>query len=327
MMRRQASLGFQLVDQYVRERDAKTSDEETLNALKRNGPMPGPLGPVDFHVVTGGTPNSKSDLKLHVTQNSSGVYVFTGLVSRTGGDTETRLPAGDYNVRISSRFYRTIETGVIRIPAADPRHALQTFDLVPNHAYPFPRGGSPRGGDRPTLLRGTLHEPGGAPLEGAIIHVEVTYPTSAATVPRDSEWKRSYLTEASGQWVFVVPDDLLAGNSPVARVAIRYPGSEREHTRQILLKPWATTLLSETGLRGRVQNVGGVSIPSAVVRVQGHPAHALSDDSGEWSYFFRFPDNTIGEVTVNATVNGRQKTHTLTPVIGQTTQVPDFIFD
>lgn len=211
---------------------------------------------------------------------------------------------GSYTLRIDSDLYAPY-TAAVQVPTPDTatRCALQ-----PGYAYPFGGGGLSAPTAAPTLLRGTFERYDGTGQAGATVAL-----TAGA-------YTAQYLTDASGQFVLVIPDPVPATVSLVITDA----GAGKTSLPKVAVSAGTTTVVPQTVLTGRVVStvLGGtvqLSSPSVAVNVAA---------DGTWRVVLP-PDQRPGTVAVSATVPGqRKKTQskiTVTP--GQVVTVPPFVFN
>jgi hypothetical protein len=327
--RRTAQLGFELIDDYARRRHTKQGDAESL----QRAPSPGPIGPVRFQVSAreedGAVQRLAKPLTMEMRRTPSGVFGFSGLVTQADDDRKLRLPAGRYEVRISSQNYQTMITPKFDFPATNPRQALQQYSLKPGYAYPFAKGGSTRGRDRPTLLRGNLHHSDGQPVDGAIVNAKIPIPIAVDRRAAGGNWEDEYLTDEAGQWVLVVPDNVFSdGGLPNATIHITYPDGATVPENMPELLQWKDNPLSETVLRGNVVNGERIGIPRAMVGVRHRSGQTTTDNNGDWTYYFRAGPVIAPTVQVTAEVAGQPpQTQNAHPIVHEEVTVPSFTFN
>jgi hypothetical protein len=192
---------FDLEDHYAREQAGR-------------GRHPRPFGPIKFYAVGQVVNLSRRDfyepLELVVQRNPSGYHLFFGVIRLPNGEKRrSYLADGTYMIRVESRYYQRDEWRVT-LPMSDPK-VPTFFDLLPGYMYPFPKASTLSGGLGPTLLRGGVYD---ANRQGiARITVEVVGKEHIA-----------YLTDESGQWVLVFPDD--PDDPPPDNVTVRFKLSD-----------------------------------------------------------------------------------------------------
>jgi hypothetical protein len=297
--RRLMAIGiFDLEDRYARE-------------LRVGESHPRPIGDVRIvlvgRMVGGQREEFPEPLTPVIRRNPSGYHLFFGRVKAWDGVDRAVLSPGTYIVRVESQFYQPTERDDIVLPRPD---AAYFFDLQPGVAYPFPARVSRSAG--PTLLRGSLHHQGGAPIAGALI--EVAAPGAAAT---------PYRTGEDGQWVLAFP---LGQPSGDVAVRITLPDAVPVVlTAQVV--QGRETSLQQTALRGWVVNAAGFGIRGATITVSGQPGQSTTDADGRWFYYFAL-DQPAAQVRVTAALpDGQSLSQDNQPVQpGAATMVPTFRF-
>lgn len=326
---RRAEAIFALVDTYLRDRSgpaafAPPRGELAFSIVARNGVA-----------VVGATP------KLIVTRNESGYFLSFGRVQVTDSDGRTRVEriqhsAGIpdlYGIRIQSEFYQTVDFQ-LTLPALDPSTPI-AVELVPGPHYPFRNVSSgsawigasqcasppQRTGIGPTLLRGSLHDTAGSPVESTEITVQTRSNlggwTALAAPARTNE---------IGDWVVVLP--VSQQTMPVS-IAIERAGLPTLQITGLCAIDGRETVVREAALRGSVQR-DGVGVAGATIAVAGRPATVTSGSNGAWAYYFRL-DDQLGarstRVQVRATLpSGEQLITTTYTAPHATAIVPAFRF-
>lgn len=294
-----ATLVFDLEDAYARRRGTR-------------GLHPRPIGPVDYRllgrVVGGVRQDFDHPLPLVIRRNPSGYDLCFGQVELPG-HTCRRVPEGTYALRITSpyAFYQPIEQEDIVLPRPATAYA---FDLEPGYAYPFPTETLP-GGRGPTLLRGTWLGRDGRGIAGVAVQVVGN--------------TRVCVTDSTGEWVLVFPDD-----QPTGDITVRFeaPGGTAETVPDVLVVGGRAASLRQTALRGWTMTAAGAPIGGASVAVSGQPASVTSRLDGSWSYYFPLPQSPPTVVSVTASLpDGRTQTCPTVQVHPRSTVlVPSFPF-
>jgi hypothetical protein len=166
-------------------------------------------GPVTFQLTAIGTGPGRQELDpawtLPVIRGASGAFISDGTLADPAGRRSRPVgPALDVEITVTGRAYRatapTPPPGapsgpqLVNLDPSQPTVTVTPFPVAlwPGYGYPFP--GSPYGY---SIVRGeVLLAPGGAGVGQA----QVTATTTAG------DWSDAYLTDRTGQWVFVVPD-------------------------------------------------------------------------------------------------------------------------
>lgn len=267
-----AELIFDLEDRYARDRGVR-------------GRHPRPIGPLTFRAtgrVVGGAMQALSpSLELEVGRSPTGYYLFFGTVLLPGKTRHAHaLVPGTYRVVVESSFYQRLERQDIVVPESDTPYF---FDLESGYAYPFPTESTLSGGRGPTLLRGSLHHPGGEGIAGALIRV--------AGVSNE------YRTDETGQWVLVFPDSQPSG--PVV-AQMDLPDGSVINLPNVGVVQGREAGLAQAALRGWVTTTAGVGLAGATLRVGGHPGGATTASDGSWFYFFGMdqPATTVNVTAV-----------------------------
>lgn len=141
-------------------------------------------------------------VRLKLVANPSGVQVSFNRVDGADGATYAGYFApGRYDVVVRSPFYRAFPLDGAPFPdGADAalRELPVAVALEPGYAYPFPRLRRQNGKMQPTLLRGLIDC---APASAGGFLIEAVRIRTVAP----------YLTDESGQWLLVLPDDFETG--------------------------------------------------------------------------------------------------------------------
>jgi hypothetical protein len=255
------------------------------------GRHPRPFGGVKYHLVGhmqgGARVDYAAPRELVVVDTPSGYAVFFGLLREADGSVRRFEPEdGTYVIKVDAQFYQPSEH-LIHLP--EPA-AAQSIDLEPGYAYPFPDA-SLRNGGAPALLRGTVHEAGGAGVAG--VAVEIVGQSNIC------------LTDDGGQWVLVLREGWPGGD-----VTVRFsrPGGAVEEVASVPVSRGGGSALRQAGLRGWVRSAAGVPIAGARIEVGGHPGSAVPAQDGSWCFYFGLnqPDEVV---SVSASLpDGRRQT-------------------
>jgi hypothetical protein len=173
-------------------------------------------------LLVGRTSVRERDVGAVAIQNPSGYYVFTDLVGTS------------FTVRVENACYFGQEISV-QIPSLDPRNPVVAATMKPKYLYPFPAAS--------TLIRGTVIDQVGGPVEGARVTVV------GSSVRND--------TEADGRFVLyfgpVTEDDVVVsgthryvkvGSSTTLRVRVRHPSYATKTTTIGTVEESSTKLLT-----------------------------------------------------------------------------------
>ena len=295
---------------------------------------PRPIEPLRFYLV--GTYQGVNlqrfpePVRLLIQTNADGYYLFFGQ-ERVDERTKRNmfLQDGDYQVRVESPYYQTAEirvhipVGNLNFPppgSPDPTLGY-TISLQPGPAYPFPDlvplhmapgagcNEPPAGGRRgPTLLRGSLQNFDGKPMEQATI--------SVAGVPIVGK------SGMTGDWVLWFPDSQNTG--PVT-VRIETPEQGSFNLTGVCVIRGREMSLSQTSLRGWVTRQG-VGIGGVRITISGQSQSVRTAPTGEWRFYFPL-DFSGGPVTVTAALpNGTNPSQQIQSVTRASVIVPTFRF-
>ena len=146
---------------------------------------------------------------LSVVQGASGAFISYGVIVDPEGDRRRPIgPALEVDVTVVGPAYRATHLApqaaaggaapagpqLVNLDPSQPTVAVTPFpvELGPGYGYPFPA--SPVGY---SIVRGEVRSGGtGAGVDQAQV-------TGSATA---GNWSDSYVTDSTGQWVFVIPD-------------------------------------------------------------------------------------------------------------------------
>jgi hypothetical protein len=190
------------------------------------------------------------------------------------------LSDGVYDVQVEADAYRP-ERILLDVPNPDPGSPIPV-PLRPGHGYPFPNR-APLGdviapgscvpnlqpeGRGPSLLRGSLHEPDGTPVDGA----SVIAPGVAGP----------FVTGPTGDWVLVLPE---WRNTGLVTVRVALPDGSRFDVPRVCVVRGREVALRETALRGWVLQRGG-AVRGAAITVAGRPGQSTTGADGGWFHYF-----------------------------------------
>lgn len=182
---------FDLIDRFARDRG--------VNAAAR------PIGQLTIlaigEFVDGALQRWPHPLRLVLVQNPAGYRLFFGQTKDSQKPHTKRRDclqiSHTYRLRIESEYYQTIEDNYSLAELPDtqnpnnPYPQLQSIDLEPGYAYPFPRLSN----NEPTLLRGHVHASDGTGI--ADVHISIA-----------GEGFDYKTTDKTGQWVLVLPVEM-----------------------------------------------------------------------------------------------------------------------
>jgi hypothetical protein len=284
-----ASLILDVVDEYASASDASASPVRPTGALSFS------LAPLGAGATNLGTP-----IPLATIANPSGYRLWFGQ-RQDGGPS---LDPGNYELRIESDLYAPFSAQV-RVPTSDTAIGCA---LQPGYAYPFGGGGLAAANAAPTLVRGTLQRITGAGQAAATVVL-----TAGA-------YGGQYVTDASGQFVLVVPDPVPA----TVALEIAYADGTKTSLPGIAVISGTTTVIPQTVLMGRVVS----AVRGATVQLSSPAVSVGVAPDGTWQMVLP-PGQKPATVTVSATVPGQRKKSQsklkITP--GQLVTVPPFVFN
>jgi hypothetical protein len=255
----------------------------------------------------------------------SGTLLFSGRALPRRDAAAKVIPPGRYRCRITSDYYQEL-----RLEAELAAGVHRIVELLPGYAYPFPASATlskddpPRTLDGLTAVRGALHRFDGAGVAGAT--VELVEPSSGTF--------GDYRTDASGQWIVIVPGDVSFPVPPPGATAqmlegtmrITLPNESPFDLAGVTIVRGREVGLAQTAVRGWVQTISGAPIGGGVVVIGGHPGQVTTGPAGEWFYYFGLADSP-GQVTITATTRDGATLSQLHPVVERAmTTVPTFRF-
>ena len=242
--------------------------------LGMRGERPQPIGPLRFFIrqrlsSRGSAPEGGAPLvRLDMCRNPTGHFIFFNTV--TSADGIRRQPyfsPGRYELQVEGDFYQTLV-----VPDVDLPHGSAALEvrMQPGYRYQFTQVRQPGNGNL-TLLRGRVAAADGSGVADALVEVE------------DSDPPARYMTDGSGQFVFVFPE-FRADRDCAVRVTV--PGQPEPWVADVRVKAGQSTSLHLTRMRGRVIDKAGQGIAGVKLSVRGLNGATLSDALGEWSYTF-----------------------------------------
>jgi hypothetical protein len=320
--------------------------------LGTKGPVAPPLGSISCEINRQIAPIAATfepPLILWTIRNPSGFLICDGTYAREGS-TASRfpLPDGTYRLRISGTYYQDLEFNLVWPPAHDDVRVPADNALLPSAAYPFPQilpktfqEPPPANLKRPysrgfTLIRGSVFEASGKPVEGAkaelVNFVATPFPGGSNPPP----WTLlSCVTGESGDWAILLPDRLRFKNveptttAPVTHpVTIRVTFPDASTINLTHTVPLGTEFsVTQTALRGRTVDTRGLPIAGVEVSTSLNADRVRSRDDGQWSLYFPLNQEGNPAVTVTATTAGGASQSATTAVVnGKTSVVPTFAF-
>jgi hypothetical protein len=177
-------------------------------------------GGVAFRLNAIGVGLARQDLDpawtLPVIRGASGAFISDGtLLDPAGRRSRPVGPPLNMEITVTGRAYRATALPavagapggpqLVNLDPSQPTAIVTPFPVAlwPGYAYPFP--GSPSGY---SIVRGAvLRGPAGAGVGKAQVNA------TAAT----GNWSDAYLTDGTGQWVFVIPDAQAGAGTVTAR--------------------------------------------------------------------------------------------------------------
>lgn len=306
------------------------------DALISSGGPVRPQGALTFTIsprpagAGGGAPEDA--LEMIVRPNDSGYRLFFGKVWQFDGGSRTRrrfVPGpGNYTLSIVSELYQPLSLAVdfsqrdARVPLElklTPGSAYPFDDISPVHADAFARLG-PGDSIRPrlgaTLLRGTLRDRNGTPVEGATIRGTSPPPVFGISTVSDER----------GEWYLLFPESLYVTTGTI-RVSIERPGGVPAiNVAGVDVAQGRASSLLQTSLAGQVQELSGVAAAGAQVQVTNFPGGVTTGADGRWTYVFDpgkpalstttvEVEATLGDRSAKATVPIRPRLHNTVPTL------------
>ena len=288
------------------------------------GRVPPVLGEVNFFITRRLTPPAvtyEPPLELISWTNRSGFFLFSGEVRRPDRPGTFMLGAGQYHWLVESDYYQTSEFNDVW-PPAKLYDRTADLKLVPAPAYPFPEPVLEQPDLIVTLVRGTLFNAGGEPVEG--VPIELTAPV----LPPRFEGFVKCLTNKRGEWLLCfiekerrdpvdpVPD------FPNSRIHVGLPGAAAYDISPLEIKPGQENSVRQTALRGGVIKPGGVPLAGVKITTSVAAGEAISKSDGRWFFYFELKQ-AAAAVTVTATTpDGLTNTAQTQIVPGRTVVVP-----
>jgi hypothetical protein len=263
------------------------------------------LGPMRFSLIardpgTGSEQPLEPPVALATITNPSGFQLWFG----ARGDGGLPPDPGSYRVRVDSDYYApwTSPTLVATPAPSTPVRCGR----APGYAYPFARGGLAAASVSPTVVRGALQDLNGTGQAGASVAV-----TAGVTT-------MSYLTDVTGQFLFVIPDP------PPATVSltVAYPGGATAKLTGVPVTGGADSLVPQTVLSGSIVS----SILGGTVALSRPATTVSAETDGSWRVVLPL-DQKSARATVTATVAGRPTQKAQIQIKpGATTVVAPFVF-
>lgn len=285
--------------------------------------IPPVLGDVTFFVtsrVTAPAAPYEPSLEFISWRNRGGFFLFSGETRTPDRPGTAKLTPGRYGLRVESDYYQLIERNFDWPPAA-VYDKNQDLDLLPGPAYPFPNFDLRQRELEVTLLRGSLFNPGGDPVE------EVKVELIAPALPPRFEAFSECTTNERGEWVLaLVQLERPNIGDPVpdlahSRIRVNLPGGAYE--ADVNVTQGQENSLPQTALRGRVRKPGGAPFPRVKITTSVAAGESITRDDGEWFFYFELRQGA-GAVTVTATApDGRTADANVVIVPRSTVRVPE----
>lgn len=290
--------------------------------------IPAVLGEVRFFVTRRVSPPAvvyDPPLELVSWKNRSGFFLFSGETRSAERPAPGILAAGDYEWRVESDYYQTLDPVLVTWPPAQVYDPTKDLVLIPGPNYPFPDIGVLRDktGNRiqrklaVTLLRGSLFDAGGKPQEN--IPIVFLPPTSPAFTARFQVFANAK-TDAQGNWVVSMIDKqqtLLPVPDPfdefIAAVDVNLPVNPY-NVANVKVHLGDENSLRQTGLRGSVVHANRRPFPGVKITTNVGPGEATTRSDGQWFFYFNL-GQANGPVTVTATAPDGQNSNALSQIV------------
>ncbi|MBI3785384.1 MAG: hypothetical protein HY270_18485 [Deltaproteobacteria bacterium] len=296
--------------------------DDFAHTLGTRGYRPRPFEPVTLRltgkVVSGSLQPLDSPFEVELCRNAGGYHVAFDAIRLADGTRRRLFLEGTFSATIESPYYQDVRIDALKLPQVSISQPHE-IALQPGYNYPFPSPSSRLTSDPtpkvvvgPTLIRGGFYATDGTGIVGARVEV-----------PGKSN---QYFTDASGQWVLVHVD---IETAETALVRFVLPNGTTENISGVSLRPGGEVSVSQTALRGWVQNDKGLPIASATIEVVGFQGTSVSAADGGWKYFFALnqPTAAAGTIAVKITALGKsQLVPGIVPVPRSTTIVPTVRF-
>jgi hypothetical protein len=248
-------------------------------------------------------------LELISWTNSSGYFLFSGVVRRPDRPGGMRLGPGRYQLSVESDYYQPIQNELVWPP---PELEDQTvynqardLQLFPGPTYPFPEFLAKQSTLAVTLVRGSLFAPGGEPVKD--VKVELTAPS----LPNANyQAFRSCQTNSRGEWVIAfIETKPLSDQDPLpdfehSKIKVNLPGPAA-YDFPLVINPGKENVVRQTALRGQVVKPGGIGLPGVKITTSVETGETRTKADGQWFFYYKLrqakPADPLIDVTVTAT--------------------------
>jgi hypothetical protein len=295
-------------------------------ALRVAGEFPPPLGAVEFQIVGQTLPAPRRfdpPRRLLTMRHAGGFLSIDGTWSGDPMAAPLPLAPGTYDVEVRSDYYRPLTFSLVwppgpgqtRVPLA-PAGQPDTLALMPAPQYPLPDGTTSRFQLGPTVIRGAVFAPDGAPLAGRRVEALGLPILNPPELPALGPWP-FMATESgvSGDWALVLPGrrhiDAAAEALPVTNpptppltraITIRVTYRPGVFTDVALPVQYATeTSLRCTALRGLVVGRTGQPLAGVAITTDVDGRQSTTRADGVWFLHFDLNQPDVAAATVTAT--------------------------
>lgn len=300
--------------------------------------IPRVLGEVKFFVTRRVSPPAvvyDPPLELVSWTNRSGFFLFSGATRSPERPGHGLLAAGDYECRVESDYYQTLDPVAVTWPPARVYDPARDLVLVPGPNYPFPdisaltRPNGRRVQRRlgVTVLRGSLFEVDGKPQTDVPVRF---VPPADPAFPARFQVFPDCKTDASGNWIVSFIDTaphVLPTPDPFANffgtIEVNRPVAPY-NVANVQVTLGQENSLRQTGLRGSVVHTNGRPFPGVKITTSVAPGESTTRSDGQWFFYFNL-GQANGPVTVTATAPDGQNSNALSQIVRDSiTVVPTF---